>query len=132
MALRALIFAFGVVSAFAGVENCGSSSDVFTITKLGLDPVTPVVGMNLTMTMDYTVPVEINDGTAHYSCVLNGLPVADSRDPICKDTQCPITVGEHTSFSTINYPNFSGKLDCKTTWTLDNQQLLCVRMLFKS
>lgn len=130
--LRWIAVAFAALLASATVENCGSSSDAFKITSLTLEPANPVVNENVTLTMQYDAPFEINSGTARYSCTLNGLPVAENSDPICKDTPCPIAAGSHTGVSTIVYPKFSGKLDCKTTWTLDNQQLLCFRMVFKS
>jgi hypothetical protein len=84
------------------------------------------------MISTYTVPVQVNSGSVHYSCNLNGLPVYDEWLDLCSQTSCPITVGQHTGTSASNVPSNQGKIDCLISWyDSSNVPLMCIEMIFK-
>lgn len=127
MLFRSLLMLTSILTtlnAAPTVANCDPKS-VFQIDSLSLTP----NGANSTLKMTYTVPSEITDGLAKYSCTLNGIPVLSESKPLCQDLKCPITVGQHEDVSDSANPTVTGTLVCTIKWqSLAAESLLCMKL----
>ena len=132
MRLALLTLAFTLVSA--SVTNCAPNS-VFQITQLVLDPPTTVkVGENVTLTLLYTSPVEVDSGTITTSVTYNFLPLTPTTAPLCDSAPCPIGVGDHDGSSWFLVPTgVKGTVVTKIVWTdVNSTQLLCISINLKA
>jgi hypothetical protein len=110
--------------------NCGKSS-VFTIDRLELNPPDVIVqGENVTLTLLYTSPVTVTDGTAKTAITFNFLPISPTIVPLCNSVPCPIEPGQHDGSTTYTYPmGYAGKTTTTITWAdLMGAELLCIKM----
>lgn len=101
--------------------DCSSAKTLAQNIKVTMTPENPVSNQVVTMTVDYDLSQEVTDGQIYYSASLNGFPVINSKDDLCKtlkdgDDPCPLEVGHHTTKSTVTMPNISGSLDSTMTW----------------
>jgi len=122
--------AFTAFTAYAGIINCGKNA-LFTITELGQTPSDSIsVGENLTLTLKYTTPVEIDDGIVKTAVTLNYLPFAPSSKSLCLDTPCPL-LPDYDYDGSVSAPlpsGINGLLITQITWTdLNGKQLLCIK-----
>ncbi len=127
--LSAVTALFGLSTA-ATVKDCGGGTGLFTINSLGLDPVSPTPGQEITLNLDYTVPegLTVTDGTTRYDITLNFIPFSPSTNPLCQDIPCPLGPGHYVNATKSTWPSgVSGSFTSKMTWTdQDGQKLLCV------
>ena len=114
------------------VSNCDTKS-VFNVVDLSVTPTVPVKNENITVHTIYTVPAEVSDGVAVYSCTFNGIPFSPTVDDLCKETGCPISVGNHDEYSSVTVPNLGGKIVCDMKWMDADQSVsyLCLRTTLK-
>lgn len=126
--LTAFSWVCAVVASSVSVKDCAPGS-IFRVSAVDFSPVTPVAGQNGTLHTVYDVPVQVDAGTARYSCTLNGLPVYDETFDLCSQTACPIGVGTHDDHSISAVPATSGKVSCKINWAnTAGTQLMCIQM----
>jgi type 1 fimbria pilin len=121
-------------AASASVTNCGSNS-VFQITQLILDPPNTVKsGDNVSLTLLYTSPVEVDSGTITTSVTYNFLPLTPTTAPLCSSVPCPIGVGDHDGSSWFLVPTgVRGTVVTKIVWTdVNSTQLLCISINMKA
>ena len=132
--MLAFVFAAFAALASASVTNCGSDS-VFQITQLILDPPNSVVvGQNVSLTLLYTSPVEVDSGTITTSVTYNFLPLTPTTAPLCSSVPCPIGVGDHDGSSWFLVPTgVRGTVVTKIVWTdVNSTQLLCIIINMKA
>jgi hypothetical protein len=121
-------------AASASVTNCGSNS-VFEITQLILNPPNTVKsGDNVSLTLLYTSPVEVDSGTITTSVTYNFLPLTPTTAPLCSSVPCPIGVGDHDGSSWFLVPTgVRGTVVTKIVWTdVNSTQLLCISINMKA
>ena len=131
-----LLAAFYAASTSASITDCGAGTSVFTITELSMDPPDNVAaGQNVSLTLKYKTPVEVDGGKVTTALSLNGIPFPSSDSDLCASAPCPITVGEHDGSSWSLFPSgVSGKVQTTITWA-DNttgQVFLCVKAVLRS
>jgi hypothetical protein len=121
-----------IASNFASIRNCDESS-LFKITSLGLTPDPPVSNQPVSLTLVFDNPdKEITDGTVTTSLSLNYIPVTPTVEPLCQNTECPITIGLNNRSTETIFPDVSGILKSKVVWTNTNDEiLLCIDMSLK-
>jgi hypothetical protein len=133
--LLALALAFASFASVSGsVTNCAPNS-VFQITQLVLVPPTTVkVGENVSLTLLYTSPVEVDSGTITTSVTYNFLPLTPTTAPLCSSAPCPIEVGDHDGSSWFLVPTgVRGTVVTKIVWTdVNSTQLLCISINLKA
>lgn len=114
------------------VSNCDPNS-VFTVVDLSVSPTVPVKNENITVHTVYTVPAEVSAGTSSFSCSFNGIPFTPTVDDLCKETGCPISVGNHDEYSSVTVPDIGGKIVCDMKWMDSDQSVsyLCLRTTLK-
>ena len=122
--------AFTAFTANADIINCGKNA-LFTITELGQTPSNSIsAGENLTLTLKYTTPIEIDDGIAKTAVTLNYLPFAPTSESLCLNTPCPLFPGyDYDGSVSAPLPSgINGLLITQITWTdLNGKQLLCIK-----
>jgi hypothetical protein len=119
---------------WASVRNCGSASDRASILNIVSDPVNPVPGDNVTLSVQYSFAGEpITGGTAHYKAVVNYFPVYDETYDLCTQTNCPKDPGTYTEVSTSQVPaSISGKIVTTINWADQNSNpVWCVETTWK-
>ena len=126
LSVIALIASTASAASSATVTNCNANS-VFHVDSLSVIPTIPVAGQNMTLYTNYDVPAPITEGSATYSCSLNGIPVMNEVYDLCTQTTCPIDVGHHADVSVSTVPTITGNLICKIRWTSGKDDLLCVQ-----
>ena len=131
---------FALASLFAvansSITDCGAGTSLFTITELAMDPPTTVSpGQNVSLTLKYNVPVEVDGGKVLTSLSLNGIPFAPSEGDLCQSAPCPLLPGDHDGSSWYLFPSgVSGKIGTKITWQ-DNttgQVYLCINAVLRT
>jgi hypothetical protein len=108
------------IYAYSVVEDCGIAS-LFRIRNLTLE--------NKTLYTSYEVFERIDNGTAEFTCALNGFHVFHAEHSLCTHISCPIGVGVHSNSTLLEIPSITGTLSC-TVKFLDTfeRPLLCIRM----
>jgi len=107
--------------------NCDTNS-VFKVDHISIEYELPPV--NSTLTVVYTVPEAIQDGTAKFTCTLNGIPILNDQKPLCQDTTCPIAAGFHNDSNPFETALTSGTLSCTTKWLAsDGSVLRCIKIV---
>jgi hypothetical protein len=123
--LAALTFLSVVSQPIA--TNCDTNS-IFKVDQITIEYKAPPV--NSTLSVAYTVPEPIEDGTAKFTCTLNGIPVLNEQKPLCQDTTCPIAVGFHNDSNPFETALTSGTLSCTTKWlSIDGSTLRCIKIV---
>ena len=126
--LAAFSMVCAAIANSVSVKDCAPGS-TFRISAVDFSPADPVPGQNGTLHTVYDVPVQVDGGSARYSCTLNGLPVYDETFDLCSQTACPITAGTHDDHSISAVPSTSGKVSCKINWSNKaGAQLMCIQM----
>jgi hypothetical protein len=125
--------AYGAASQFFGdVRDCGAGTSLFTVNSVALDPMNPVPGQNVTLSLDYTVPagITVKGGQTEYDITWNYIPFDPSYEPLCQDIPCPLGPGQYRNKSTSLWPDsVSGYITSQMKWIDDaNQLLLCVEI----
>ena len=112
----------------ATVSNCNANS-VFRVESLSVVPTNPVGGQNMTLYTNYDVSAPaVTEGSASYSCTLNGIPVMNEVYDLCTQTACPVVAGHHEDVSVSTVPSITGSLICKIRWTsVQQEDLLCIQ-----
>jgi hypothetical protein len=128
--LFALLCLFASTSA--SIKNCDESS-LFKITELALTPDPPVRNSPVALTLVFDNPdKEITDGTVTTSLSLNYIPITPMVEPLCHNTECPITLGLNNRSTDAAFPDVTGILKSKVVWTnMDGETLLCIDMSLK-
>jgi hypothetical protein len=131
-----LLAAFYSASTSASIADCGGGTSLFTITELSMDPPdTVAAGQNVSLTLKYKTPVEVDSGKVTTALTLNGIPFPSSDSDLCASAACPITVGDHDGSSWYLFPSgISGKVQTTITWA-DNttgQVYLCIKAILRS
>ena len=134
--LAFLLAAFYAASTSASITDCGAGTSLFTITELSMDPPdTVTAGQNVSLTLKYKTPVQIDGGKVNTAIALNGLPFPSSDSDLCESTSCPITVGEHDGSSWSLFPSgVSGKVQTTITWsdTVSGKVYLCIKAILRT
>jgi len=130
--LLSMMAVFAAAQNSVQISNCDSNS-VFKVVDVSVSPTVPVKNENITVHTIYTVPAEVSDGVAIYSCSFNGIPFQPTVDDLCKQTSCPISVGTHDEYSSVTVPNLGGKIVCDMKWMNSDQSVsfLCLRTTLK-
>jgi hypothetical protein len=118
----------------ASITNCMPSS-VFQITQLALEPPTYVsANQNVSLTLLYTTPVEVDAGSVTTSITYNFIPITPTVEDLCSSVECPIVTGAHDASSWFLMPTgVRGTVTTKVVWTdINNTQLLCISTTLKS
>jgi hypothetical protein len=107
--------------------NCDTAS-LFHVDQINVIYEAPPV--NSTLVVSYTVPKQIDDGTATYKCTLNGIPVINEQTPLCQETKCPIEAAFHNDSSPFQTGLATGTLSCTIKWLdIDSSTLRCIRIV---
>jgi hypothetical protein len=120
---------FSMIGLFGSLRDCGNGMGRATILSMDSQPVTPVVGQNVSLWINYALPEPaITGGTATYSFKLNGLPFAPTVEDLCTQTLCPIDTGVHNESSrSVWNGGVSGKIVSQIAWRDQNDELVwCV------
>jgi len=127
-----LLFTF-LITAFGSIQDCNTTS-ILQLTDLALNPVSPVPGKDLAMTVQFTNPgPEITNGTVTTSLTYNFIPFQPTTEDLCTSTQCPLVTGFNDRSTTNPWPDVKGTVISKIEWnTLDGQNLLCIQINVKS
>ena len=126
---KALLAALTLLSVVSQpiATNCDTKS-IFQVDQISIEYELPPV--NSTLTVAYTVPEAIEDGTAKFTCTLNGIPVLNEQKPLCEDTLCPIAAGFHNDSNPFETALTSGTLSCTTKWLAsDGSVLRCIKIV---
>lgn len=115
------------VSSQPVATNCDAGS-LFHVDQINVIYEAPPT--NSTLVVSYTVPKQIDDGTATYKCTLNGIPVINEQTPLCQETKCPIEAAFHNDSSPFQTGLATGTLSCTIKWlAMDSSTLRCIRIV---
>ncbi len=107
--------------------NCDTAS-LFHVDQINVIYEAPPA--NSTLVVSYTVPKQIDDGTATYKCTLNGIPIINEQTPLCQETKCPIEAAFHNDSSPFQTGLATGTLSCTIKWlATDSSMLRCIRIV---
>jgi len=125
MLLIALLY-----TAQAVVDDCSVPNSIFKIQELTFSPSQPVIGENTTLYVKFNNPGEpVLDGTVTTAIKYNFLPLSPDIQPLCQNTACPVPVGVTEQSSSSLWPDLSGIVDIRITWTdTNNNQLMCMHV----
>jgi len=125
-ALLAILTFLSVVSQPIAT-NCDTNS-IFKVDQISIEYEIPPI--NSTLSVAYTVPEPVEDGTAKFTCTLNGIPVLNEQKPLCQDTICPIVAGFHNDSNPFETGLTTGTLSCTTKWLAsDGSTLRCIKIV---
>ena len=130
----ALALAFAFASVKGDISNCGKNS-IFTITQLSLSPSNTVRGGdNVYLTLLYTSPVVVLEGSVKTSVTYNFIPLSPTISQLCAETSCPIKIGTTNASSTFIFPEgVTGSVVSKVVWEdTTGKELLCIRVSLKT
>ena len=118
------------VSSQPVATNCNTASQ-FHVEQINVEYNLPPI--NSTLAVAYTVPTQVEDGTATFVCTLNGFPVINEQTLLCQETVCPIETGFHNDTSSFQTGLASGTLSCSIKWlATDASVLRCIKIVEKS
>jgi hypothetical protein len=130
LSLALSLFVFNLTS----ISDCGTNS-LFTITEQSFTPEFPEAGDNVSWTISYSVPdnVEISFARSITSGTLNGfIPIEPTEYDLCEEVGCPLVSGEHENTNWLEWPNgiAGSKISLTSIW-LDNSdnELLCSKVV---
>lgn len=130
----ALAFALFTMPILGEISNCGKNS-IFTITQLSLSPSNTVRGgENVSLTLLYTSPVIVSEGSVKTSVTYNFIPLSPTTSQLCSQTSCPIQIGTNNASSTFIFPEgVSGSVVSKVVWENSaGKELLCIKVSLKT
>jgi hypothetical protein len=121
LSISTLILLFN--DSYASIKTCGGS---FSINELILNPdVQVTAGDNVTLSLLYTSPVTVEDGTIKTSLTYNFIPMPPKVEPLCDTVQCPLVAGEHDGSSWFTVPTgLLGTVVTRVEWFDTAQELL--------
>ena len=126
---------FAFLSALAGtvlVNDCGGPYDTATITSIDFSPTNVAPGVATELSVGYNLSVPITGGTATYTAVFNGIPLAPDVHDLCTQTECPKLEGPNIEKSKSTFPDVSGKIVSTIEWAdQDDRPVWCVQLTFK-
>jgi hypothetical protein len=134
--LRLFSFAALFASAVATIMDCNSNS-VFRPIQLAVTPDPPVPGKEvaLTLVFDYNAGAgapPIENGTVATTVSINGMIFPVDKRPLCDETPCPIEPGTNDRSTRSIWPQVSGLVKTKLTWTGPGDEvLLCIASTFR-
>ncbi len=117
-------------STSKSIVDCGQGKSLFQITSLSLFPTSVQAGKNISIQLQYSSPVRVDNGTIVVKMTYNFMPLPTSVNLLCASATCPIEPGLHDGSTVQNIPvGLSGSLTSRITW-LDttNTQLLCIQV----
>jgi hypothetical protein len=117
------------------VTDCTkASANRFTIQSLSLTPPDQVSpGENVTLSLIYTNPALVTDGTVTTSVTYNFIPLTPTVEPLCKSVPCPLEPGQHDGGVSYTFPvGLSGSVATKIVWTVADIQVLCLQLTLKA
>jgi hypothetical protein len=117
------------------VSDCTkASASRFTVQSLSLTPPDQVSpGENVTLSLIYTNPTLVTDGTVTTSVTYNFIPLTPTVEPLCKSVSCPLEPGQHDGGVSYNFPTgLSGSVVTKIVWTVADIQVLCLQLTLKA
>lgn len=118
--------------AAASIRDCSINQNIAQITSLSIEPQIPVVGDNVTITVQYNLLQDITNGTVQYLASFNGIPFNPVTESLCSSIACPQYTGSYTQIGSNIIPDVSGKIVLTTTWNnQNNQQIWCVETTFR-
>jgi hypothetical protein len=118
---------FASTSSQPVATNCDTAS-LFHVDQINVVYEAPPT--NSTLVVSYTVPKQIDDGTATYKCTLNGIPVINEQTQLCQETKCPIEATFHNDSSPFQTGLATGTLSCTIKWLdIDSSTLRCIRIV---
>ena len=124
----------GLLGASAIIKDCGKSSYLAKYVSGSLDPVTPIPGQNLTVTVNYDMrEITVTGGTVTYDYSWNYIPFEPTVDDLCSQTFCPKeALMSYTETSTSVFPmDVSGYIVSTFEWADQNgNPVLCVETDF--
>ncbi len=119
----------------AKVTDCTKASvSRFSIQSLSLTPPDQVSpGENVTLSLIYTNPVLVTDGTVTTSVTYNFIPLTPTVEPLCKSVVCPLEPGQHDGGVSYVFPaGLTGSVVTKIVWTVADIQVLCIQITLKA
>jgi ML domain len=124
---------FLILASTVALRNCGSSSDQATITSFGFSPENPVAGDQTDLWVAYDLKSDLTGGTATYTVSFNGIPLPATKEDLCSQTACPKAPGSFNETSSSEFPNVSGKIVSKISWTDQNSKpVWCIEATFRT
>ena len=118
---------------------CSNSDSLVQDLVVITDPINPIIGDSYNLTLSYTTPVDITDGSKQaIKASFDGFPISNDVLSLCdelskNDFVCPIQSGYQSMSWIDNIPLDmpSGTLKMKQTWSLqDGRQLFCFIITF--
>ena len=115
-------------------SNCGSSSDVLSVSSVSIRPDPPVAGQKVTVTLNGTVSATETEGDAAITVKYLGIAVINENLNLCKLTTCPVKA--NTPFSgdyNIDVPSYAPSGEYDATITVKDgsgKQLGCLELTF--
>jgi len=130
------ILFLSIVSAkrvFSTMRDCSVGYHIGHIREMSLDPVAPVAGQWVHITVDYDLDSPVTGGEATYSASFNGFPLTPSVDSLCADfanttSSCPLAAGPvfYQNWIQMGDGTIHGTLDASTSWSdQDGTRILC-------
>jgi hypothetical protein len=81
----------------------------------------------------YDLKSDLTGGTATYTVSFNGIPLPATKEDLCSQTACPKAPGSFNETSSSEFPNVSGKITSKISWTDQNSKpVWCIEATFRS
>ena len=120
------------VSSFASIKDCDTTS-IFRPTQLALSPDPPIPGQPIKLTLIFdNTGNEITEGSVTTTINLNGIPFSPTTNPLCDNTICPITPGNNDRSTETTFPDVSGIIKSRVTWSgPQGESLLCIDSVLK-
>ena len=89
------------------------------------------VNKTVSVTLDYTVPTKITNGTMETQVYYNYIPFPKYTEDLCNRVACPIKPGHHVE--TYNYTlSVTGNIQAQVKWfDKNNTQLLCIIVVLR-
>jgi len=127
-----LLLIFG--TSLASIEDCSNGLSVLKLSALSLVPETPIANEPVVMTVQFNNPgADITSGTATNAITYNFMPLSPTVEDLCTNTVCPLTNGFNDRSTNSTWPDVSGSITSKITWTRDDgTQLLCIKVAVKT
>jgi len=115
------------------MKDCSVGYHIGHIREMSIDPVAPIAGEWVHITVDYDLDSLVTDGQAYYTASFNGFPLTPSVDSLCADfantsSSCPLAAGPvfYQNWIQMGDGSIHGTLDASTSWSdQDGTPILC-------
>jgi len=123
----------------ASIDVCSSSNALVKDLNVSTSPENPVIGQDYTLTLDFTSPVGITEGSKQkIKMTFDGFPVSNDEVSLCDELvknniDCPVAAGHHTMSWSATIPTDipSGELRGSQAWyTESGEELFCFKFTF--